>query len=635
MSDGSSDDASVVRDEDWDDWHSSGDEELDAYPAHSLFEPSRVFASPALVFEFDAAQHGFDLLGFARRAQLDDYGVLRVINYIRSAVAAGTDPRAGQEQGQGQGQEQGQLQQLLHLRRENAELKELLAVLRDAMLPEELRVEAPAVPLEGRSGGACSGSSPGGGTSTSTSGAQLPQEAVSEPLGDTAAAAAAAAGESRDGTADTGTAASSPAGDGGVAATLVPLTRPGAAGGTAKPGVGAEAGPAAPSSWSVGRSRAVHAGQVDASYYDSYSGLGIHQDMLEDKPRTTAYQRALEGNPALLRGKVVMDLGCGSGILSLFAARAGAARVVALEASQRMAMLAQQVAASNRLGAEAGGPVHVLHSRLEDLSALPEGMDKVDVLVSEWMGYGLLFESMLDSVLQARDRWLAPGGVLLPDRATLYLAGASSAALGTAFWQDVYGFDMSVIGQAVAAGRQGQPQVLVVDPAHLTTNTVELKALDLMAMLPSDQDFTTSFTLHALDGACGRNTHKRKPDPSSTSSLGGVPGPDDGVELAALVMWFDCAFSEDRCRESPVLLSTSPEAPPTHWAQVVLPLRRPIRLTASPVPGCATGVACMLSMARNAAKHRSFDIVAQLRAELDGGGVAEDVNLYAMSVLGD
>ncbi|GFH25310.1 methyltransf_25 domain-containing protein, partial [Haematococcus lacustris] len=59
----------------------------------------------------------------------------------------------------------------------------------------------------------------------------------------------------------------------------------------------------------------------------------------------------------------------------------------------------------------------------------------VDVLVSEWMGYGLLFESMLDSVLQARDRWLAPGGVLLPDRATLYLAGASSAALGTAFWQ--------------------------------------------------------------------------------------------------------------------------------------------------------------------------------------------------------
>ncbi|GFH25311.1 protein arginine N-methyltransferase, partial [Haematococcus lacustris] len=64
--------------------------------------------------------------------------------------------------------------------------------------------------------------------------------------------------------------------------------------------------------------------------------------MLEDKPRTSAYQRALECNPALLRGKVVMDLGCGSGILSLFAARAGAARVVALEASQRMAMLAQK-----------------------------------------------------------------------------------------------------------------------------------------------------------------------------------------------------------------------------------------------------------------------------------------------------
>jgi hypothetical protein len=50
------------------------------------------------------------------------------------------------------------------------------------------------------------------------------------------------------------------------------------------------------------------------------------------------------------------------------------------------------------------------------------------------MGYALLFETMLDSVLTARDRWLAPGGVVLPDRATLSIAGASPAALGVEFW---------------------------------------------------------------------------------------------------------------------------------------------------------------------------------------------------------
>ena len=42
---------------------------------------------------------------------------------------------------------------------------------------------------------------------------------------------------------------------------------------------------------------------------------------------------------------------------------------------------------------------------------------QVDIIISEWMGYFLLYESMLDSVLWARDKYLAPGGKMLPDRA--------------------------------------------------------------------------------------------------------------------------------------------------------------------------------------------------------------------------
>jgi hypothetical protein len=48
---------------------------------------------------------------------------------------------------------------------------------------------------------------------------------------------------------------------------------------------------------------------------------------------------------------------------------------------------------------------------------------QVDVIVSEWMGYALLFESMLDTVLFARDKFLKPGGALLPDTATIFMAG--------------------------------------------------------------------------------------------------------------------------------------------------------------------------------------------------------------------
>ena len=51
------------------------------------------------------------------------------------------------------------------------------------------------------------------------------------------------------------------------------------------------------------------------------------------------------------------------------------------------------------------------------------------------MGYALLFETMLDTVLRARDRWLKPGGAMLPDVASIYVAGASAGASGGQFWK--------------------------------------------------------------------------------------------------------------------------------------------------------------------------------------------------------
>ena len=54
-------------------------------------------------------------------------------------------------------------------------------------------------------------------------------------------------------------------------------------------------------------------------------------------------------------------------------------------------------------------------------------VEKVDIIISEWMGYFLLYESMLDTVLVARDKYLAPGGLMFPDQATLFLAGIEDA----------------------------------------------------------------------------------------------------------------------------------------------------------------------------------------------------------------
>lgn len=48
--------------------------------------------------------------------------------------------------------------------------------------------------------------------------------------------------------------------------------------------------------------------------------------------------------------------------------------------------------------------------------------EPVDIIVSEWMGYWLLYEMMLKSLVVARDKWLKPGGILFPEAATMYIA---------------------------------------------------------------------------------------------------------------------------------------------------------------------------------------------------------------------
>jgi protein arginine N-methyltransferase 1 len=84
-----------------------------------------------------------------------------------------------------------------------------------------------------------------------------------------------------------------------------------------------------------------NAGQHDY-YFNSYSSHHIHEEMLKDTSRTLAYQRAIEGNPEDFKDKIVLDIGCGTGILSIFAARAGAKHVYAIDAAE-IALYAKEI----------------------------------------------------------------------------------------------------------------------------------------------------------------------------------------------------------------------------------------------------------------------------------------------------
>ncbi|KAK7243335.1 hypothetical protein RIF29_38128 [Crotalaria pallida] len=317
---------------------------------------------------------------------------------------------------------------------------------------------------------------------------------------------------------------------------------------------------------------AKHIKKVNESYFGSYSSFGIHREMLSDKVRMDAYGQAILKNPSLLNGAVVLDVGCGTGILSLFAAQAGASRVIAVEASAKMAAVAFQVAKDNGLvqsKSQRGcnglqkGVIEVVHSMVEEIDKNVELQPhSVDVLLSEWMGYCLLYESMLGSVLYARDRFLKPGGAILPDTATMFVAGFGKGGTSLLFWENVCDFDMSCIGNELVKEAAQIPIVDVVDYKDLVTSSAVLQTFDLATMKPNEVDFTATATLESkLSALENKKSHL---DCKTCCWCYGV------------VMWFDTGFTNRFCQETPAVLSTSPYKPSTHWSQTILTFREPI-----------------------------------------------------------
>jgi len=209
---------------------------------------------------------------------------------------------------------------------------------------------------------------------------------------------------------------------------------------------------------------------TSSEYFTGYGDISVHELMLKDRPRTEAYRRALEGPDVSLqplKGKVVLDVGCGTGILSMFAARAGAKKVYAVDASD-MAFTAKRLVEENGLSEV----IEVIHGKMEEVEL--KGCDEggVDLIVSEWMGFYLLHESMLPSVLYARDKWLRKDGhgIIYPSHATMSIAPCSMRSLWDeklVFWKDVYGFNFSsLIPQVNKQDFSPSPQYTYLEFTH-------------------------------------------------------------------------------------------------------------------------------------------------------------------------
>uniref|UniRef100_A0A3P9JXS6 Protein arginine N-methyltransferase 3 n=2 Tax=Oryzias latipes TaxID=8090 RepID=A0A3P9JXS6_ORYLA len=279
----------------------------------------------------------------------------------------------------------------------------------------------------------------------------------------------------------------------------------------------------------------------DEAYFSSYGHYGIHEEMLKDKVRTESYRDFMYRNPDVFRDKVVLDVGCGTGILSMFAARAGAKQVIGVDQSD-IVYQAMDIIRSNQLEDK----ITLIKGRIEDIK-LP--VAKVDIIISEWMGYFLLFESMLDSVVYARDLYLSDGGSVYPDICNISLAAVGDKHKHhdrVAFWDDVYGFNMSCMKKAALP----EALVEVVKMDTVISEPTVIQTIDCNRVCLSELEFTTDF--------CLRMTKT--------------------TVCTAIVGYFDIFFDKD-CNNK-VMFSTGPQVTKTHWKQTVFLLERPISVQA-------------------------------------------------------
>ncbi|XP_038067767.1 protein arginine N-methyltransferase 6-like [Patiria miniata] len=276
----------------------------------------------------------------------------------------------------------------------------------------------------------------------------------------------------------------------------------------------------------------------DKVFFSSYASVNIHENMVRDESRTQAYRKAIMQCSDLIKDKVVVDIGCGTGILSCFCAKAGAKRVYAIDASSIIEQ-AKLVVKENHLE----GVVQLISGKAETVD-LPE---KADILVSEWMGHFLLFEGMLNSVVVARDRFLKKGGLILPSKCTLFVAPMDCKRMydrRITFWSSTkktYDLSMECMipfakkNLLNSVRREDIPSDTVMDPGQpfydLDINTVTIEDLNRVE---------GSFQM-----TCDRTTN-----------------------LTGIAVWFDAYFEAPS--KDTVVLSTSPFSPRTHWNQAVL-----------------------------------------------------------------
>ena len=264
------------------------------------------------------------------------------------------------------------------------------------------------------------------------------------------------------------------------------------------------------------------------NYLKPYGDVELQRRMVSDRPRTNAFAAAIR--EVVQPGDVVLDVGTGTGILAMFAAKAGAQKVYAIDATD-IAEVATDLVKANGLS----GQIQIVHGRSSELQL----DQKVDLIISEWLGNAAFVEGMLHAVLDARDRNLTPTGRMLPSKVRVLIAPLDEPILynteGPGFWRErIHDLDFSSLQEVELS--QGRTMQIRVEPAAVLAPGQALLEVDLLTASAEDLWFEGQ-----LDFVSVR----------------------DGV-LNGFCVWFEAELSKS------VMLDTGPFSPETHWAQTYM-----------------------------------------------------------------
>jgi len=275
-------------------------------------------------------------------------------------------------------------------------------------------------------------------------------------------------------------------------------------------------------------------------YYDSYGNLSVHTLMLRDQPRMETYARALAQSKSAIEGKIVVDVGSGTGILSMICAKqCNPKHVYAIEANRYIADLSRVIIEQNGLQ----DIITVIIKPVEEvnLDDWNHPGEKASVIISEWMGFYLVHEAMLDSVLWARDFLCEPNPLIMPSHCRIWAAIVSNEKFRNEeleIWaKPVIGIDMSSIGMARAVELTATPQIEILEPSQLLSQPVVAFDFDLSTV---DRLGVAAMPLKA--SLC-------------------LKIETEGV-FSSVGIWFDVSF-----KGTDVVLDSSPFHPATHWKQ--------------------------------------------------------------------